>query len=173
MATVSQTVAKWTPPTDKPDALYEFVDGEWKEVPRMGAFASLLASSLAQELNEFAQKNGLGLAMCEVLFRFAPEGPARRPDVAYVAFDVVPNLAVEVVSPTNGYDEILGKVRDYFFHGVQLVWVISPRLRLVQVHESPEHSRVLTAQQELEGGSILPGFHLPLSSFFATGVRPV
>src|SRR5262249_21229382 len=129
-----------------------------------------------------------GLALAEVLFRLAPEGPSRRPDVAFVAYDrwpyttppeddppvldVIPNLAVEVVSPTNSADEIIDKVRDYFFAGVQAVWVIYPRQRLVYVFESPEQVHGLTEKQELDGGTVLPGFRLPLANLFASSAKP-
>src|SRR5438876_10064342 len=117
MATIPETAVPLAPPTDKPDALYEFVDGEWRETPRMGAFAGLLASILVTELNNFARPNRRGLAVSEVLFRLDPDGLARRPDVAFLSserwtyptplredpavFEVVPDLAVEVNSPNN------------------------------------------------------------------------
>jgi Uma2 family endonuclease len=188
MATAPEAVTPLTPPTDKPDALYEFVDGEWKETPPMGALAGLLASMLVTELNNFARPKRLGLAVSEVLFRLAPQGPARRPDVAFIAFerwpyttppeedppafDLVPNLAVEVNSPTNTFNEITGKVRDYFFDGVQLVWVIVPLHRMVYVYESPEQARILSENHELDGGIVLPGFRLPLESLFAAPAKP-
>lgn len=176
------------PPVDKPDSLYEFIDGEWKETPRMGALAGFLASILVSELNAFARPKRSGFAVSEVLFRLAPEGPARRPDVAFVtadrspfstplledppAFDVVPNLAVEVVSPTNGFDEVIAKIRDYFFAGVQLVWVIIPSQRQVYAYESPEQVRILSEKHELDGGTVLPGFRLPLADLFAVPASP-
>lgn len=188
MATAPETASPLTPPTDKPDALYEFVDGQWIEVPHMGAFASLLAFRLAEELNQFARAHKLGLAMAEVLFRLAPEGPARRPDVAYVAFDrwpytgpfeddppafdAVPNLAVEVNSPSNTLDEIEDKNRDYFFAGVEQVWVIQPRHRHVYVYDAPDKVYMLSEKQELDGGKIIPGFRLPLATLFAVGAKP-
>jgi Uma2 family endonuclease len=188
MVPAGDTITALTPPTDKPDALYEFVDGQWKEVPRMGAFASLLASRLAEELNQFARAHNLGLAMAEVLFRLALDGPARRPDVAFVAyerwpytapfdddppaFDIVPNLAVEVNSPSNTLDEIADKNRDYFFAGVQQVWVIQPRHRHVYIYDAPDKVYMLSDKQELDGGKIIPGFRLPLATLFAVGTKP-
>jgi Uma2 family endonuclease len=188
MATVPETVTPLTPPPDKPDALYEFVDGEWKETPRMGAFATRLAFFLGRRLDEFAEKERLGVTTVETLFRLAPEGPARRPDVAFATssrwpytgpleedpavLDLVPNLAVEVVSPSNYADEVAIKVRDYFFAGVELVWVIYPRPRLVYVHESPEQVRVLSEKRELDGGTVLPGFRLALASLFGAMGKP-
>ena len=70
MATVPETVPPLTPPTDKPDALYEFVDGEWKETPRMGALATRLAFFLGRRLDEFAEKqhDNRQAAHCQEIF---------------------------------------------------------------------------------------------------------
>jgi Uma2 family endonuclease len=188
MTTPAETARALNPPMDRPDALYEFVDGEWRETPPMGAAASFLASYLDRRLGYFAEEKGLGVSMVETLFRLAPEGPARRPDVAFVAydrwpftepfeedppvFDIVPNLAVEVNSPSNTLDEMLDKNRDYFFAGVQQVWVILPRQRQVYVYDAPDQVRILTEKHELEGGSVVPGFRLSLTQMFAAPVRP-
>lgn len=186
MSVQAQEPVTWGPPSDKPEALWEFVNGEWKETPRMGFLATLLASKLHRHLAAFGEENQLGHAVVEGLFRLHPNGPARRPDLAFVSYDrwpftipmtadpaalpVVPNLAVEVNSPTNTLDEIHDKVHEYLFHGVQLVWVILPRQRYVYVHESPEEVRGLTDKRELDGGVVLPGFRLPLTRVFdATG----
>src|SRR5438874_2028416 len=87
MASVPEALEAWSPPSSPPDALFEFVDGEWRKTPRMRAFASLQASWLAGELNRVASPGRVGIAMAEVLFRFKPEGPARRPDVAFVRYE--------------------------------------------------------------------------------------
>lgn len=188
MSIGAQALAKWGPPTDKPHGLWEYVEGVWKEVPRMGAFASLIAFVLGRKLGNFVEEQGLGLTMTETLFRLHPDGPARRPDLAFIkydrwpypegltedlpAFDVAPNLAVEVNSPTNTFEEILDKVHDYFFHGVELVWIVMPRHRLVYIYDSPEDVRILSAARELDGGRVLPGFRLPLDRLFKATVKP-
>jgi Uma2 family endonuclease len=188
MTRTQEAACPLTPPTDNPDALYEFVDSEWREVPRMGAVASLLASRLAEELSRFARANNLGLAMVAVLFRLGVDGSARRPSVAYVAFDrwpyttpfkedppafdVVPNLAVEVIHATTTANEVVVRVRDYFSAGVQRVWVVYLRQRLVYVYESPLDVRGLSEKDCLDGEVALPGFRLPLADLFAPLDKP-
>ena len=94
-----------------PEALYEIVNGEYVEAPRMGVYSSLLATALCGYLWAHSRKSQCGFPAIETLFRLTPEGPSRRPDVAFVAFDrfrqipepsdqlgeweAVPNLAVE------------------------------------------------------------------------------
>src|SRR5687768_2909739 len=95
---------------------YEVIDGRRVEREPMGAFETVLASWLCHLLNSFATGRNLGLAVSEVLFVLdAARQLKRRPDVAFVsyarwptavvareaAWDVVPDLAVEIVSPSN------------------------------------------------------------------------
>jgi Uma2 family endonuclease len=162
------------------DRLYEIVDGERVEMPPMSAFATLIASELARRLGNFGEKDNLGRGVPEMLFRLPlPKVRNRRPDVAFVsykrwpqqrpappenAWDVVPELAVEVVSPTDGVEELMDKITEYFQASVQLVWVVYPTHRMIHVYESLTKIRVLTVSDELEGGTILPGFRLAVSS---------
>lgn len=164
------------------DALYEVVDGRRVELPPMGAAENLITSTLTQLLGHFARTNGLGRVAVEMLFYINPaHDPQRRPDVAFVsygrwprrrpvpstnAWDVVPDLAVEVVSPSNTANEVLAKIREYFQAGVQRVWVVYPSERLVYVYDSATSNRVLNEADELDGEMVLPGFRLPVADLF-------
>jgi Uma2 family endonuclease len=79
---------------------------------------------------------------------------------------VVPNLAVEVISPNDVCKDVLARVREYFQYGVQLVWVISPEEQQVYVYESPTNVRVLAAADVLTSDVILPGLRLPVVHLF-------
>lgn len=175
----------WTTSTEEP--LYEVVNGQKVELPPMGAMEVLMATLLTGELNNFAKAHGLGRAVTEMLFRLGPKGPQRRPDVAFVSFarwprgqvlppgdpwDVVPELAVEVVSPSNRADEVMDKIRDYFAAGVQRVWVIYPRQRLAYVYDTPMTPRVIGPDGFFEGEDVLPGFRLPLAELFEDAGGP-
>jgi Uma2 family endonuclease len=169
-------------PAGESEALYEVVDGKRVELPPMGARETHLGSSLFILLGSFVKAGRLGRAESEMLFLLDPEaGLERRPDVAFVsygrwprerpvpttaAWQVVPNLAAEVVSPTNLAPEVLRKVREYFRAGVQRVWVVYPDEEQVYVYSSPTSIRVLDRSGELDGEEVLPGFRLPLSELF-------
>jgi Uma2 family endonuclease len=163
--------------------LYEIIDGERKELPPMSAYAVLVACRLFQELAIFVHTSALGQPVAEMLFRLPVNGSRnRRTDVAFVsyarwpkdrpvplrdnAWDVVPDVAVEVISPTDLAEEVLQKVVEYFQANVQLVWVVYPSQRLVYVYTSPTQVRILTPADELEGGAALPGFRLPVANLF-------
>ena len=130
----SQSIlAQGTPWVDDVER-YEVIDGIRMEREPMGAFETVLASWLCHLLNSFAAGRKLGLAVNETLFVLnASRNLQRRPDVAFVsytrwpaavvaresAWNVVPDLAVEIVSPTNLAEEIDSKVTDYFQSGVR------------------------------------------------------
>jgi Uma2 family endonuclease len=166
-----------------PDKLYEVVNGVEVEIPHMGFLAGTVASLLAYYINSFAIPRQLGVATSEVLFQLRPDSPQRRPDLAFVpyalwppiadldedppAFVGVPAIAIEVLSKRNTALEIEEKLIEYLEAGVQLVWVVHPKLRRIYVHRSPSDVHVLNLGDKLEGGSVLPGFTLPLQELFA------
>ena len=80
---------------------------------------------------------------------------------------MAPDLAVEVISRDNTREEMDRKLSDYFAAGVRLVWYVYPATREVRVYASPEKYVTLGAQDTLDGGDVLPGFQLPLATFFA------
>jgi Uma2 family endonuclease len=105
----------------------------------------------------------------------------RLPDLAFVSWDrlpgrrlpddpvpnVVPDLAVEVLSASNTLGEMARKRSDYFRAGVRAVWEIEPRTRTVRVYTSETAFTDLTANDTLSGAPVLPGFALSLAQLFA------
>ncbi|MBI1830480.1 MAG: Uma2 family endonuclease [Planctomycetes bacterium] len=165
------------------EPLYEIIDGRRVEMPPMSAFACLLANYLAREMMLHVHQFKLGRVVVDVLLHLAlPVDRNRRPDVAFVsyerwakdrpvdpdanAWDVVPNLAVESISPTDLIDELTQKIDEYFRAGVELVWVIHPKQRRLDVYDSPTSIRVLTINDVLDGGNVLPQFRLALQELF-------
>jgi len=164
------------------DVLYEVVDGRLVELPPMGAYEMDIANWLAGLLNESAREGRRGRVFVELLFRIdVARDLKRRPDVAFVsaarwpagkrvpkgdAWDMVPDLAVEVVSKSNTAEEILAKLEDYFRAGTRLVWVIFPSVRQVYVYTSPTDVQILAGPADLDGGEIVPDFHLSLHRLF-------
>lgn len=78
---------------------------------------------------------------------------------------IVPDLCVEVISPTDKYSDVDAKVAGYLRDGVRLVWVFNPREKAVMAH-TPRGSIRLTVTDTLDGGDVLPGFKLPLTDLF-------
>lgn len=180
MPTITTVVPPALGPVDDP--LYESVDGQIVELPPMSTYAGILASRLHGRLDAYVEGKQSGHAVMEILFGLNPAKRLwRRPDVAYVSearwprhrpfpntdpWPVVPDLAVEVVSPSDLAEAVRLKIIEYFRYGVTQVWVVWPQARCVDVYESPTTPRVHTAEDTLEGGSLLPGFSLPLREYF-------
>lgn len=165
---------------DREDRLYELVDAILLE-KTVGTYESYLAGVLVHLIWSYVGENDLGIVLPpDGMLRLAP-GLVRIPNVSFISWerlpqrripreaiaDVAPDLAVEVISKSNTPEEMQRKLSDYFAAGVRQVWYVYPESRQVRVYVSPEQSTVLSEQQTLEGGDLLPGFSLPLQGFFA------
>ena len=83
---------------------------------------------------------------------------------------LAPDLAVEVLSKSNTKSEIDRKLHEYFAAGTRLAWVIDPKKRIARAYISPRRSKRITERQSLDGGSVLPGFVLPLHEVLKAGL---
>lgn len=162
------------------DRLYELVHGVLVE-KIMGYTESTVALWLAHLLQSFLDEHDLGVLSGEAgPVRLLP-GLVRIPDVAFLSWErlpgrklpvqpileLVPDLAVEVLSPGNTHKEMQRKLKGYFLAGVRLVWFIDIEKRTVEVFTAPDQAALLTETQTQEGGGVLPGFRLPLKKLFA------
>ncbi|MBL0170359.1 MAG: Uma2 family endonuclease [Gemmatimonadaceae bacterium] len=88
----------------------------------------------------------------------------RIPSAAHVGFaDVAPDLAVEVLSPSDRPGEVLSKVADWLTAGTLLVWTIDPERRRARVYRADGSDVVLSADDYLDGEDVLPGFRASVS----------
>jgi Uma2 family endonuclease len=162
------------------DRLYELVDGILVE-KIMGYNEGYLAAWLIRLLGHFLDKHDLGaLAGPDATMSLMPQ-LVRIPDVSFTRWekfpdgrlphepvpDLVPDFAVEILSVGNTWKEMKRKLKDYFFAGVQLVWFVDFRKRTVQVFTAPNRSTVLTEDDTLDGGDVLPGLALSVKEIFS------
>jgi Uma2 family endonuclease len=154
---------------------YELVDGEIRVSPA-GDRHSQIALQLGAALLTFAKERRLGHVFgADAGFRL-PGGNVRSPDVSFVAAGrfpdervpddwgrVVPDLAVEVISPNDRPRHVLDKVGEYLEVGVRLVWVIEPRHERAAVYRSFSDVRKLVRDDVLEGEDVIPGLRIALS----------
>jgi Uma2 family endonuclease len=169
----------------KTDRLFELVDGTLVEKV-MGWLEGYLALQIGRLLGHFADEHDLGVvAGADATSRILP-GLVRIPDVAFVCWDrlpgrtlpkepipdLVPDLAVEVLSEGNTPAEMKRKLKEYFLAGVRLVWFVNPGQRTVEVFTAPDASTVFSEGQTLDGGPVLPGLRLAVRDVFARVPRP-
>lgn len=160
------------------DVLWEFVNGQYLE-KTAGASALELANVLMLEMSPAAAE--LGRVRVEMVFDFMAQiGHKRRPDLSYIAFEkwakdrplpdsdwvVVPNLAVEIVSPSNRYQELIEKKNEYFQVGVEEVWIVVPSAREISIYESGGDVRIVNGSAVLTAERLLPGFKMLLDDLF-------
>ena len=162
------------------DGLYELVDGVLVE-KTVGTYDSYLAVLLIRLVGDIVEKNNLGIVLgTDGMMRLAP-GLVRIPDASFISWErlperriprqavwnLAPDLAIEVISKFNTPEEMQRKLQECFAAGVRQVWYVYPATREVHVFTSPDSRVEMKEQQTLEGGSLLPGFSLPLERLFA------
>jgi Uma2 family endonuclease len=165
-------------PTDEP---WEIWEGELRQVPGAGLEASGLAHWIGVLLTLFARPKNLGWvsgADGTYILRHDPQTVVL-PDVAFVSWDhlpgrtppkgyapVPPDLAVEVVSPSDEPGDIARKQERYRRASVPLVWWVYPDRRTVIVFRDGRQVAELGEDDVLEGEPVLPGFRLPVAKIF-------
>jgi Uma2 family endonuclease len=159
--------------------LCELVDGVLVEKP-IGFRESLLAAALIRALGNFVEPRQLGLVAGPDGFMRLSAGLVRIPGISFVAWkhvpggvvpsepipDLAPDLAVEVLSPSNTRAEMARKRQEYFTAGARLVWIVDPDARTVEVFTPTKTAALLRSTDTLDGGDVIPGFALHLSELF-------
>lgn len=160
----------------------ELVAGEIREMTPAGFQHGRIAGRLAGELHDHVRANRLGVIVtAEAAYRLAADpDTVRSPDLSFVRRERIeavgdptgfwpgpPDLAVEVISPSDRYSDVLEKVWDYVDAGTPLVIVVDPPARSVTVYRSRTDVAVLTEDDVLDGGDVVPGWRLPVRDVFA------
>lgn len=170
----------WRRPDDGIRA--ELVRGELRIMTPAEFEHGVIIGSLTERLSRHVRENRLGVvAGAETGFVLA-ENPdtVRAPDIAFVRreriagreltaryFPGPPDLAVEVMSPSDTVEKIDEKTRDWLQHGAAAVWVVSPRSKSVAVHAPGRPPRTLQAGDDLEDAGLLPGFRCQVAALFS------
>ncbi len=138
---------------------------------------------LARRLANLVEQHELGAVFgAETGFVLARDpDTVLAPDVAFVRTDRLPavavpgffpgppDLAVEVLSPSDSAAEAARKARSWVAHGTRLVWIVDPVARSVAVHRPRADVRVLGVDDMLTGGQVVRGFRVTVSDLFPHG----
>jgi Uma2 family endonuclease len=158
----------------------ELVDGELVKMSPSFLPEARVVRTILLLLGTFVAQHRLGEVFGPDLgYELSPHR-VRTPDVSFVRAEklvaygnpqefakLVPDLAVEVISPEVKYSYLQRKIRDYFEAGVRLLWIVDPSMQAVTVHHSPVDLRVLTTADTLSGEDVIPGFSCPVAELFA------
>jgi Uma2 family endonuclease len=161
----------------------ELVDGEVIEMAPVGGVHGKVTWTVSQKLGEHVYAHAAGeVVVGDVGFLLVLPGDPERvraPDVAFVTgarlpegrlpegyIRGAPDLAVEVLSPSDNPLEIQQKVRDWLESGARLVWVIAPRARSATVYRPDGSARLVRDGDVLDGEGVLPGLRIQLGDLF-------
>ncbi len=167
---------------------YELVNGELVE-RHLGAESSWIAGNLFGLITLYYQgriPGHLFIADCGYQCYADDPGKVRKPDLSFVSkgrfprgrvpkgyIRIPPDLAVEVLSPSDLADEAEVKVEEYLDAGVSLVWVISPKAETVTVYRADRTAAKLHDADELSGEDVLTGFRCKVSDLFVVADEEV
>ena len=163
---------------EEPGKRFELDEGELIVEASPTFRHNVIRDRIARILRDFVVAHRLGAVAVENDFRLAPN-VIRNPDVGFIKMELlcsidfdrspiegVPNLAVEVVSPSNSAEDMAKKVHQYLDAGCQAVWVFYPNLKLVEIHDETGIREVSAPALLVEEKLFGQQFSLPLAAVF-------
>lgn len=158
---------------------YELVRGEVIEKVPTGGVHGVVVGFTYLMLTLFSRSSGAVTGLESGFFLEHDPDVLRGPDVFYVRreripaggvptkfWEIAPDMAVEVVSPSESAAEVQNKIMDYLAAGTEQVWVVFPEARTVTVHTADNLARTYRAVETFEGSGVLEGFSCPIKAFF-------
>jgi Uma2 family endonuclease len=160
---------------------FDLIRGELIRMPPAGGEHGRIAVALGARLYNFVTDRALGTVFgAETGFILDKQAATvLAPDIAFIRASrlpagevqsgfvpIVPDLVVEIVSPSDRLTQVQDKVLAYLEYGVGLVWVVDSRRRTVTVYHPDRTARVLLEDDLLTGEDILPGFEVRISAVF-------
>jgi Uma2 family endonuclease len=184
VAQASQTQKIWTEaelealPEDGYN--HEVVGGVLVVTPKNNFEHGDICTRLLTALNNFVRARKLGVVLDSSTGFWMHNRNCRAPDISFVAkarlhgwkrapaafFRGAPDLAIEVLAPSNTPTEISERLDDFFSSGTQLAWVIHPDDQFVEICHSPVQRKMLASGAILDGESLLPEFQYPIADLF-------
>jgi Uma2 family endonuclease len=163
------------------DKRFELDEGIIHELAASSATPSIIAAEITAFFRAYVRqhKNGY-VTSADGGFEQSPKN-VLMPDVGFISkarqpnrptryFKIAPDLAVEVVSPTDSIRAVQRKARKYIAYGTRLVWVIYPDDKTAEIYRPAEGGilvQEINIEGILDGGEILPGFMLAMKDIFA------
>ena len=155
---------------------YEYVKGELVPMAAAAIVHGEIGSNVHFLLTSHVRENKLGrLYIAETTFQLGDR--VVKPDIAFVSterlsedklkgFSVAPDLAIEIVSPTDKHYDVTEKALAYLKAGTRLVWVIEPIMKTVMVYRSEIDFTLLNFEDTLTGEDVVEGFTCPVAQLF-------
>jgi Uma2 family endonuclease len=158
---------------------FELHEGEIVEVPSPSPLHQWIVAQLIILIGKFLEQFPLGYVFGNNLDYEPADGVIVQPDLSFVAFEraprlperfqIMPDLAVEVMSPSNTERDMLRKVLLYFAYQAREVWVVYPEERMVRIYTPAAqgaHVRQFVEGDQLAGSAVLPNFRFNIADLF-------
>jgi Uma2 family endonuclease len=160
---------------------FDLIDGELISMSPAGGYQGEVASQFVRALLNHSDERQPGkvyTAEASFMLQRDPD-VVLAPDAAFVRasrlpplaerlgfLPVAPDLAVEIVSPSDRMTEVRRKISTYLMLGTPLVVMVEPRHCRVTLYRPGREPRVLHEGDVIDGDDVLPGFQLPVSKLF-------
>ncbi|GAB5490629.1 MAG: hypothetical protein Phog2KO_08440 [Phototrophicaceae bacterium] len=171
------------------DQPFELIEGDIRNVTPAKKKHSKLSKRIYDRILFYLVENEIGEVFFESTFIIEDKADwvsgSRIPDVSYYEmsryeahekenpdeeskpFILVPDLVVEIISPTDKYTDINSKVDTYLADGVKLIWIIDPQRQTIAVYDGNDSANTLRVDDTLTGGTTLPNFEVALKEVFS------
>ncbi len=162
--------------------VHEVVDGELVMSPKNNFEHEFICTRLLTALENFNQAHRLGAVLGSSFGCWMRNRNCRAPDISFIPkarlrslgftpstrkfLPGAPDLAIEILSPSNTRAEIDARLKDFFASGTQIAWIINPDEECVEVCHSPTDRKLIGSGGILDGEHLLPGFTYPISELF-------
>jgi Uma2 family endonuclease len=160
--------------------IHEVVDGDLVMSPKNNFEHGDICARLLTALMGHIVEHKLGVVVDSSTGFWMRNRNCRAPDISFIAkerlrglkhpprefFEGAPDLAVEVISPSNSSTEINDRLKDFFESGTRLAWVIHPVERFVEICTSSTTRQLVSERGILDGGDVVPGFSYEIAKLF-------
>ena len=155
---------------------YEYIKGEVIPMPAASAEHGIISARVFLRLGLYVREKKLGEVVTpDTGFQVGER--VLKPDIAFVsstrmpddlstAFRIPPDLAVEVVSPSDAFRRVIRKTLDYLEAGTKMVWIVEPTSQTVRVYRSETPIKVLGIKDTLTGEDVVEGFLCQVAQLF-------
>lgn len=159
------------------DARFELVQGELVPMSPVGGQHGYLVIRLGSRLENFVEKHKIGWVGTETGFVLSHNPDVvRASDIHFLTnkrerprsgfYEGAPDLAAEILSPSDKASEVLGKVKEYLSAGTRLVWVLDPQGKTVMAYLPSGNAHLYSGDQQVSGEEVLPGFSFRCGDLF-------